>query len=317
MTSILSLSDISVQQLHQPAEQLKLLQAARDVGFIRLTDFPEPERFDQVFQLAQTFFALSAEHKASVATRAYEAENDNVYRGYFPPLDNANALKEGFEIGPPGAHDVEHPLYERNRYPSALSDDWRRALEAYYEQMQALGLTILTAFEQSLDLPSGRLRDRFQHGVSTLRLIHYPQGSDSHRQTLERDQGEAFSTPAHVDSGILTLLLQDNTGGLQAKSSQGDWLDIEPIPGTLVMNLGALLETLTKGAVKATEHRVKMPPCSRYSIPFFMEPAAQAPVTDVFDLQNALGVEDYQAYLVRQMADFVEYDALVKRLSAG
>ena len=176
---------------------------------------------------------------------------------------------------------------------------------------------MLDARESRLSLPDRRLTDRFNHGRSIYRLIHYPVGDDQEPSALEREGQVAFSTPAHVDSGILTLLLQDETGGLQARHPSGAWLDVVPVPGTLVMNLGALLETLTDGAVKATEHRVKRPSQSRYSVPFFMEPAADAPVTDVFTGQNRLQLENYSAYLVQQMAGFVEYEALVCQLKTA
>lgn len=291
------------------------MRAAKDVGFIRLTDFVEPELFTSAFELANQFFSLPSSVKKSVATQSYEAINPNVYRGYFPPLPQTDSLKEGFEIGPGTSLVTDNPLYEPNPYPAELPKQWRERMESYYQQMQLLGMSLLSAFEQALMLPKGRLTDRFENGVSTLRLIHYPQGSNDQATALEQEGDVAFSTPAHVDSGILTLLLQDETGGLQARHSNGDWLDIDPIPGTLVMNLGALLETLTGGAVKATEHRVKMPSRSRYSIPFFMEPAANAPITELATGENPLSLANYQAYLIKQMADFVEYHALIGRLA--
>jgi isopenicillin N synthase-like dioxygenase len=131
---------------------------------------------------------------------------------------------------------------------------------------------------------------------------------------LEKEGKLTFSTPSHVDSGILTLLLQDNTGGLQAMSADGEWRDIAPIPNTLVMNLGALLQTLTAGEVKATKHRVIAPTHERYSMPFFFEPSPDAVLKPCIHKtekeQKKHGT--YEDYLLKQMEPFAEYEQLLQ-----
>jgi isopenicillin N synthase-like dioxygenase len=152
--------------------------------------------------------------------------------------------------------------------------------------------------------------------MSTLRFIRYSQQIESENSSKLEKEGElTFSTPSHVDSGIMTLLLQDDTGGLQALSTDGEWLDIEPIPNTLVMNLGALLQTLTAGEVKATQHRVISPKQERFSMPFFFEPSPDAVMTPV--IGSAKGASEnltYEAYLIKQMEPFAEYENLLKAI---
>lgn len=78
---------------------------------------------------------------------------------------------------------------------------------------------------------------------------------------------------AHKDYGFLTLLLQDEVGGLQVRSGDG-YLDVPPLPGAFVVNLGELLEIATDGYLSATDHRVVSPPgaVERFSVPFFYNP---------------------------------------------
>ncbi|MDY7104183.1 MAG: 2OG-Fe(II) oxygenase family protein [Actinomycetota bacterium] len=345
----LELADIPVQRLDEPEIVDRLVEASSTVGFVQLVGFEDPSIFDDAFALSRDFFSLPDADKERLATRTWRPENENVYRGYFPAIEGAHAYKEGFEIGNPDFEPpVEgHPLFEANPYPAALGPPWRRSLDRYAREMHRLGRRVLAAFEQGFELPAGKLTGRFANSMSTLRMIHYPQGADpdparaaesggharaaesgGHARAAESggharaaESGEPgparFATPEHVDSGILTLLLQDDTGGLQVKGPDGAWLDVVPRENTLVMNLGALLETLTGGRLKATEHRVLLPGRSRYSMPFFFEPSPDAAMTDLFTGRNDVGVPDYEHYLVEQMKVFVEYRDLVERLRAG
>ncbi len=76
----------------------------------------------------------------------------------------------------------------------------------------------------------------------------------------------------------MTLLGQDGSGGLQAKLPDGAWVDVPPLEGGLVVNFGTLLEQLTAGRIRATEHRVLSPGRERFSIPFFYAPRLDAEI---------------------------------------
>jgi len=83
-----------------------------------------------------------------------------------------------------------------------------------------------------------------------------------------------FGVGEHTDYGYLTLLLQDNSGGLQVKLANGSWIDAPPIHGSLVVNLGDALEHNTGCLIKATPHRVRHTSSSnRMSFPFFFDPS--------------------------------------------
>jgi len=96
------------------------------------------------------------------------------------------------------------------------------------------------------------------------KVVRYPPAFD-----VDSDQGVG----PHFDSGFLTFLLQASSHkGLQVQNLSGEWIDVPPIPGTFVVNIGKGLEMVTYGLARATSHRVLSPPTGstpRYSIPFF------------------------------------------------
>lgn len=77
----------------------------------------------------------------------------------------------------------------------------------------------------------------------------------------------------HEDINLITLLMGASADGLEVLNKKGEWIGITAIPGSLVVNVGDMLQRLTNGMLKSTTHRVVNPPrekwgTSRYSIPF-------------------------------------------------
>ena len=98
--------------------------------------------------------------------------------------------------------------------------------------------------------------------------------SDPPHPDVDSDGLPLFGVGEHTDYGYLTLLLQDNSGGLQVKLADGSWIDAPPIQGSLVVNLGDALEHNTGCLIKATPHRVKHTSnANRMSFPFFFDPS--------------------------------------------
>jgi isopenicillin N synthase-like dioxygenase len=122
---------------------------------------------------------------------------------------------------------------------------------------------LLRAFALALGQPENALDPMYRHEPHVLvKLIRYP-GRDS----SEGDQGVG----AHKDAGLLTLLLQDEQAGLQVEA-EGGWVDVAPRRGSLVVNIGELLELASDGYLRATLHRVLSPPAGteRFSAAFFL-----------------------------------------------
>ncbi|MEO0999345.1 MAG: 2OG-Fe(II) oxygenase family protein [Pseudomonadota bacterium] len=265
-----------------------LAEAATGPGFLRLAgvtaalDLP----VDMPARLLR-FFDLPPAAIAALARSKFVPAHPNVYRGVFPLQPGETTYKEGIDIGPdllrPEAVRPGDPLTEATPLPEeGALPGWREEAAAWYGAMEHLGAALVTGLARGLGRDPAPLAAMFEGGISTLRLIHYPERPE---ETLPADRaavavaGDARVVvgAAHVDSGFVTLLWQDDTGGLQAKGADG-WIEVPPEPGGLAVNFGALLADLTGGAVRATEHRVLGGRAARASIPFFFEPAVDAPI---------------------------------------
>ena len=101
-----------------------------------------------------------------------------------------------------------------------------------------------------------------------------------------------FGVGPHSDSGFLSLLLQDDVGGLQVQNGDGDWIDAPPLPGCMVVNLGEMLQLCTGGYYLATPHRVVSKPSStskdRISVPYFLNPRLDAIIAPIDPLPATL-----------------------------
>lgn len=175
-------------------------------------------------------------------------------------------LKEFWHVGrdlPPGS-----PLADT--MPPNLWPDERPAfaptMRALFAAFDAVGNRILSAITTDLGLSPDWFDDPVRNGNSILRLLHYPPVAPS---------PSGIRAEAHEDINLITLLLGAEEAGLQLLSREGEWIDIAPPPGALVINVGDMLQRLTNHALPSTSHRVVNPPperagVSRYSMPFFL-----------------------------------------------
>jgi isopenicillin N synthase-like dioxygenase len=255
-------------------------KACREAGFFYVSGHQIPQaRIDEVFALGKAFFALPEADK-----RLIDIARSPNHRGYGPLAAEAledgfpGDLKETFDMGrnlPPDDPEVLMglPLHGPNRYPAIVG--WQEVMEAHYERMRGLGLLLLKAMATALDCPADFFSRHMQRTVSVLRLIHYP--SAEARQSPEQ-QG----CGAHSDYGCITILAQDDVGGLQVRAKNGSWINAAPIPGTFVINIGDLMARWTNDRYVSTLHRVVNPAgCERYSMPFFVEPDFDTTITTI------------------------------------
>lgn len=267
-------------------------RACEDCGFLIITG-PALAPLAAQTRIARLlrFFELSAEQRRPLARRRYVPGNANAYRGYFPTTDGEMTYKEGIDVGPEFDRDDPRypsadPLIEANNWPDeAALPGWRDDMLAYYRDMLGLGRTMMHAIARHLALPEDWFDPFFAGSNSTLRLLRYPvRTPESLRGVEERafleHEGRRWPvmTSEHVDSGIVTLLHQDGVGGLQAKNAAGRWIDVPPIAGSFVVNLGGALQRWTNDRFAATPHRVLGNGVDRHSVPFFFEPAVDATI---------------------------------------
>jgi isopenicillin N synthase-like dioxygenase len=234
--------------------------ALRDSGFMALGNIGfEPALVADTFAAARRFFASSDALKQRCAYRS-AAENFG-YQGIgIEKLDpnRPGDLKETFTM----RNVLKAPL-AAERWPDAA---FQAQMDAFYRRaMQAAA-----RLQRLLALALGQPREFFVacHGGEnvTLRLLHYP--------PIEAAQAQQMGAGAHTDYGMLTLLLQDDVGGLQVQDRAGNWHEVPPRPGAVVINCGDLLERWSNGRYRSTTHRVlpRLQGRDRYSIAMFVDP---------------------------------------------
>jgi isopenicillin N synthase-like dioxygenase len=139
------------------------------------------------------------------------------------------------------------------------------------DAMEALGQRVLGLLAAGLGLDEPWFRRHLTADPVTLfRIFHYPP---------QPEAADGWGVAEHTDYGLLTILAQDGTGGLEVRATDGSWLAVPPDREALVCNLGDMLEKLTGGRYRSTPHRVRNRSAGgRLSFPFFLDPSWAAEV---------------------------------------
>ncbi|KAF2733943.1 Clavaminate synthase-like protein [Polyplosphaeria fusca] len=316
---IIDVGALREQKLPSEVDHLsrQLYDAFSTTGFAYLTNLPLGFDHEEIFGLSREFFALPLVEKMKLAKQSFHPKNQNTYRGYFPiqphlALDN---LKEGFELGLPGQDCTTSTLRakinlsEPNVWPSGNVFTKRERLEQMYGELQAFASQLLSLLAVSLGKGPGFFDSWLVNSLSTLRLLHYPAVSQGPKSVYDDGPVKLSCTP-HTDSGILTLLHQDTTGGLEVLNASGEWVAAPYVPGSIVVNIGDLMATVSGGRFSATMHRVRAPPpkagadFGRFSIPFFFEPGEQCVVISVDGSEESVV---YGEHVKKKMSTWVEF----------
>jgi isopenicillin N synthase-like dioxygenase len=243
----------------------------------------------RVFDVSMAFFDLPLAEKLAVRSddagipRGYSAlATKSLGRTY--GLDTPPDLREQFFIGPledwtahfqafPGAAKV----YAPNMWPGRPAE-LREVFTAYYRAQERLARDLMRIFALALDLPEGWFDCTVDRHFSTCPSNLYPEPSG------EPLPGQLRTGP-HTDFGSLTILaVNDAPGGLQVLFPDGEWHDVRPDPGQLVVNLGDMMGRWTNDRWKSTVHRVVNPPreqvtgSRRQTVGFFLHPNYDAQV---------------------------------------
>ena len=261
--------------------------ACRDVGFFAIVGHGVHEDLQRRLERgARDFFARASAEKMRISMERGGA----AWRGYFPVGAELTSgipdRKEGLYFGEELADDDERvvartPLHGKNLFPDGDAD-FRDAVLSYMESMTSLGRTLLEGIALGLGLSPSAFADRLTARPLTLfRIFNYPAGGTTEDQ---------WGVGEHTDYGLLTILAQDGAGGLQVRTGRA-WVDVPALAGTLVCNIGDMLERLTRGRYRSTPHRVRNTSGrDRLSFPFFFDPGFDA-VPAPLDLAAADGAE--------------------------
>jgi isopenicillin N synthase-like dioxygenase len=264
--------------------------ACRDAGFFYLTGHGvDPELPRRLERLSREFFAWDLARKQAIRMEL----GGRAWRGYFPVgseltqgrPDQKEGLYFGAELGEDDpAVRAGLPMHGRNLFPDLHG--FRGAVLEFMGAMTALGHTLMEGLAMGLQLDANYFETHGTRDPFTLfRIFHYPPLSSGKTD-------EDWSVGEHTDYGLITILHQDDTGGLEVRSRSG-WLAAPPIPGAFLCNIGDMLDRMTRGLYRSTPHRVRNESAvGRLSFPFFFDPAFDAKVQAI-DLDHTL-VDDAQ-----------------------
>jgi isopenicillin N synthase-like dioxygenase len=254
----------------------KIQAACRDRGFFYVTGHGVPaDLLDQLADASAEFFALPLADKLEIAME----RGGRAWRGYFPVGAELTSgqpdLKEGLYFGTELPDDDPRvlaglPLHGRNLFPRQVPR-LRPLVLSYLDALTSLGQAVLRGVALSLGLDAGYFETGYTADPTILfRVFSYPPPQP--RAGGAGPEPHAWGVGEHTDYGLLTLLAQDDSGGLQIAAPEG-WVDAPPIPGTFVCNIGDMLDRLTGGWYRSTPHRVRNPSGhARLSFPFFLDP---------------------------------------------
>lgn len=268
---------IPVIDLDGPDVPARMLDAAEGTGFFYVRNPGIPQAMiDEVFAVSRRFFAAPVEAKQQAAVNAW-------HRGFLRAgearMEGSKRpdLKESFIWGLDTASPGQAPAADGippNRWPDFLPG-MRPLLNEYFHACNAAGWRLLRAFAAGIGAPEDVFVRSIDRPTSRGALIYYPPQPPAHG-------AEQFGVSPHTDFGVLTLLYQDQVGGLQVQGKDGDWVTAHSIPGTFVVNVGDLLARWTNDRFASTPHRVvNASGRERYSVGVFVDPNAETVIEPV------------------------------------
>lgn len=234
-------------------------QAAHEAGFLYITGHPiQPARFQALLEVSGAYFKQPLARKM----QDYIGQSSN-HSGYVPMGEEQFAAgsidqKEAYDIG----YDY---LAEQGRRPMLGATQWpdfpgfKAAVQAYYREALQLGHCLFRGFALALGLDEHYFEALTLNPPSQLRLIHYP---------FNPQASDKPGIGAHTDYECFTILFPTQDG-LEVMNGAGEWIDAPVIEGTLLVNIGDMLEILSNGYFMATSHRVRKVQQQRYAFPLF------------------------------------------------
>ena len=244
-------------------------RALTDIGFMSVTNLGiRPELLRDVFSASRGFFAADTDHKLR---SGYVSASENFgYQGlcqeHLDPQNPAD-LKETFTMRNVLNHSLEDDRWPSPEFRKLMHEFFGACLDGAYRMQRVLATAL--GLEQEFFV-------RYHNGENcTLRLLYYPDSG------VDKVQESQLGAGAHTDYGLLTLLFQDDVGGLEVLDSSNNWQPVDYVEGAIVINSGDMLERWTNGRYRSTLHRVKpkIGDRERYSIAMFVDPDSATPVT--------------------------------------
>jgi isopenicillin N synthase-like dioxygenase len=287
---IIDVSDLVAGTAPRQAVATLLGEACRQSGFFYVIGHGVDEGLQRrLRELSRQFFAQDLDTKMQLRM----ALGGRAWRGYFRVGDELTSgrpdQKEGLYFGAELAADhplvrAGTPMHGPNLFPAGLPG-FRETVLDYMAALTQLGHHLMAGLALSLGLEESYFADHCTGKPLILfRIFNYPPPRDP----------TSWGVGEHTDYGLLTILLQDEAGGLEVRS-RSRWVPAPPVPGSFVCNIGDMLDRMTGGLYRSTPHRVRNPaPRDRLSFPFFFDPNFFARVQPI-DLPGRTSISDDQA----------------------
>lgn len=260
----------------------RLRRAAHEVGFFQIVGYgADPQVPQHLLDTVAEFFRRPEEEREALsnlnspAFRGYTSLGKEITRGRPDSREQIDYGPERPALDVAPEDNAYWKLQGPNQWPAEYPQLEETAM-AWAERMSAVAHELLSHLAVAIGLPEDQFTEAFERTPAWMaKLIHYVGGLK---------EAGSQGVGSHADYGFITLLLQDQVGGLEVQPhGSSEWLPVEPIPGALVVNLGEMLEVATDGYLMATIHRVQAPPegVDRYAVPFFYSPRLDATIEKV------------------------------------
>ena len=291
----------------------KIKKACIDTGFFQITGHGiSKNNIKNICKVGNKFFNSSKKNKIKLSPKKWNPKNKNIYRGYFPNEVNG---KEGLDIGDlkvskKYAQKLKNQYIEFLDLKKSIDKKSIKVLSDYFDNIFILGELLFKSIIRLYKNDTNISKKAFSRlkTLSTLRFNYYP--NQTKPIEISKQDGVALGCETHVDSGIFTILYQDNKGGLQVQNRKTKkWHNVPFNKNALVVNTGRALEYLSKGKFKATNHRVLWNKQKRMSIPFFFEPSYDFKMNTDFLNKKKINNKGliYEKFLNRSLKKFIEY----------
>ncbi|KAL7124704.1 hypothetical protein ABFS83_14G066500 [Erythranthe nasuta] len=268
--------------------------ACRKWGFFQVINHGVPSKLRQSIESAsRKFFALPQEEKMKVGRDKgnpfgyYDSEHTKNVRDWKQVFDFAVVDPIVF----PSSHEPDdvHLIELCNKWPPNLPQ-FREACVEHTAEMEKLAFKLLELIALSLGLPKDRLINGFfENQTSRVRLNYYPLCPAPHL---------TLGVGRHKDTGVLTILAQDDVAGLEVKrKTDGEWILVKPNPDAYIVNVGDIIQVWSNDKYESVEHRaVVNSEKERLSIPYFLYPSHYTWIEPLGELINVENTAKFKAY---------------------
>jgi isopenicillin N synthase-like dioxygenase len=309
---------IDLTPLNSPPNSPKFRRLVAEIGgacekwgFFQVINHGVPEKCrERVESAAREFFGKSKAEKMEVGR-----DEKNPF-GYYDTehTKNVRDWKEVFDFG------VENPMVIPASYKDGdselllLVNQWprfptffREACDEYTKEIEKLTYKLLELISESLGLQPKRLNGFFKNQTTFMRMNYYPVCPVPHL---------ALGVGRHKDAGAMTVITQDDVGGLEVKrKSDGEWVRVKPTPNAYVVNVGDIIQVWSNDKYESVEHRVMVnSERERFSVPFFFNPAHDVIVEPLQELTDHQNLPKYKPYnwgkfiAARNLSNFKKLD---------